>query len=77
MRVYFNSTDNTGGMVCEEQLGMDDTFNKMKRIHQKSFQDLGGEYVERDGKEKTCAIRLAPTVFFEVIPRFGLAGQVI
>ena len=69
MEVYFNSTDNSGGMMCEGELGMDDVFNKMNDIQRKSFQDVGGEYIERDGNEKICAMRLPPTVFFQVLMR--------
>ena len=69
MQSYFNSTDNTGGMMCDGEGGMDDdVFNTIKGIQQKSFHELGGEYRERDENEKTCAIRLPPTVFFEVPP---------
>ena len=67
METYFRSTDDSnGGMICDGEAGMDDVFDKMKDIHQKSFQDLGGEYVQRDENEKTCAIRLPPNTFFEV-----------
>ena len=72
MREYFSSTGNTGGMIREGQVGTGKVFSKMKSIHKQSFQDLGGEYIERGGDEKTCAIRLASTVFFEVVPGFGL-----
>ena len=61
--------------MCEGEVGMDDVFGRMKEIHQKSFQDLGGEYIERDGDEKTCAIRLPPAAFFEVVSGFGLARK--
>ena len=69
MEVYFNSTDNSGGLVCKGVLGMDTVFDKMNDIHRNSFQDVGGEYSERDENEKTCAMRLPPTVFFKVILR--------
>ena len=72
MKTYFNSTDNNGGMICEGEAGMDDVFEKMEEIHKKSFQDIGGEYIKRDEQEKTCAIRLPPTVFFEVVLGCGL-----
>ena len=58
-------------MICEEETDAEGVFSTIKEIHRKSFKDIGGEYVERGGKEKTCAIRLAQTAFFEV--RFGLA----
>ena len=68
METYFRSTDDSnGGMICEGEASMDDVFEKMKHIHQKSFQELGGEYIQRDGDETTCAIRLPPNIFFEVI----------
>lgn len=64
MRVYFDSTETDPGMICEEQAGTDGVFNTIKDIHRKSVEDLGGNY--RDGNEKTCAIPLARTNFFEV-----------
>ena len=67
MEMYFNSTDNSGGMVCEGQASMEVVFNTMKEFHEKSFQDIGGNYTRRDESEKTCAIRLPPTVFFKVL----------
>ena len=66
MKTYFNSAGNDGGIMCEGEAGMDGVFGTMKEIHQKSFEDLHGEYIERDN-EKTCAIRLASNVFFEVM----------
>ena len=67
MENYFRSTDDThGGMICEGEVSMDDVFDSMKKIHRKSFQELGGEYIQRDNDEKTCAIRLAPNTFFQV-----------
>ncbi len=69
MQAYFNSPDNTGGMICDGEGGMDDrVFKHIKDIQRQSFEDLGGEYRERVPDEKTCAIRLPPTVFFEVPP---------
>jgi len=70
METYFESTDNNGGMICEDETGMEKVFNKMKEIHRKSFQDIGGTYIERKG-EKTCAIRLPPAVFFKVLSVLG------
>ena len=79
METYFRSTEQSnGGIICEGEAGMDDVFGKMKDIHQKSFQELGGEYIRR-GNETTCAIRLPPNTFFEVVftNRFpGSAGEV-
>ena len=77
MQSYFRSTGSNAGLVCEGEAGMDDvpTTSTIKEIHRKSFEDLGGKYIEQDSKEKACAIRLAPTVFFEVIPRFGLVQK--
>ena len=67
MRMYFNATENPGGMICEDEAGTDkDVFRKMRDIHQKSFEDVNGTFIEREG-EKTCAIRLAHTAFFQVL----------
>ena len=67
METYFRSTDDSnGGMICEGEASMDDVFDTMKDIHQNSFQELGGEYIRREN-ENTCAIRLPPNRFFEVI----------
>ena len=66
---YFNSTGNTGGMVCDGKkydASAAKVFDTMEKIHRKSFEDVGGEYRPRDTNEKTCAIRLSSTVFFEV-----------
>ena len=69
MQAYFNSPDNTGGMICDGEGGMDDqVFKKVQDIQRKSFEELGGKYRKRDENEKTCAIRLPPAVFFEVPP---------
>ena len=65
MEVYFNSTDNSGGLICEGEVGMETVFNTMDDIHRKSFEDVEGKY-RRDENEKTCAIRLPSTVFFQV-----------
>ena len=69
--MYFASTDSTvdenGGLLCEGEAGMEEVFAKMTEIHRKSFQDLGGEYIEPDGDEKTCAMPVPPPVFFEVM----------
>ena len=65
---YFNATgESGGGMICEGEASMDEVFSKIKKMQQKSFQDIGGEYIERDGNEKTCAFRLASTMFFKVL----------
>ena len=67
MRMYFNATDNPGGLICEPEVNPDKkVFRKMKNIHKKSFEDINGTYIEREG-EKTCAIRLPHTAFFEVL----------
>ena len=68
METYFRSTDHSyGGMICRDDPDMNDLFNKMDDIHQKSFKDLGGEYIPRDENETTCAIRLPPNGFFKVL----------
>ena len=70
METYFNSTDNTGGMLCEGEkydASAEKVFDTMEEIHHKSFRDVGGEFIKRDANEKTCAIRLPPSVFFEVL----------
>ena len=68
METYFRSTDDSyGGMICRDEPDMDDLFNTMHGIHRKSFKDLGGKYIPRDENEKTCAIRLPPNRFFEVL----------
>ena len=66
METYFESTPNDGGMICKDGEGMEEQFNKIKEIHQRSFQDVGGEFIPRDG-EKVCSIRLASAVFFKVV----------
>lgn len=66
MERYFTSTDNSGGMICEGQASMEHVFKMMNKTYQKSFQKVGGKYKARDENEKTCAIRLPPTVFFKV-----------
>ena len=66
METYFESTPNDGGMICKDGEAMAEQFNKIEEIHQRSFQEVGGEYIPRDG-EKTCAIRLASAVFFKVL----------
>merc|ERR1719174_2903976 len=43
-------------------------FDTIKGIHQKSYQEHGGEYIPRDDHERTCAIRLPPNRFFEEGP---------
>ena len=69
MQTYFSSPGNTGGMICDGEGGMDDeVFKTIKEIQRQSFEELGGQYRERVEGEKTCAIRLPPTVFFEVPP---------
>ena len=66
METYFESTPNDGGMICKDGDGMEEQFNKIKKIHQRSFQEVGGEFIPRDG-EKVCSIRLASAVFFKVV----------
>merc|ERR1712151_1060256 len=39
----------------------------MKNTRQKAFEDVNGTFTEREG-ERTCAIRLPPTTFFEGEP---------
>ena len=78
IRTYFNAVENTAGMVCDEgEVGMEELFTKIKVIHRKSFTDVGGEYIERGRTEKTCAIRLASNVFFEVHTGRGFTGKVV
>ena len=67
METYFRSTEESyGGMICRGETGMDDMFDTMDGIHQRSFEDIGGQYIPRDEKETTCAIRLPSNRFFEV-----------
>ena len=51
---YFEFPVNDDGTICQGEVGMEKVFAKMKEIQQKSFQDLGGEYIERNGNEKTA-----------------------
>ena len=68
METYFRSTDDSNwGMICEGEASMDDVFDKMKEIHQESFKELRGEYIRRVKENTTCAIRLPPNRFFEVV----------
>ena len=75
MITYFRSDDNDGdygGMICEREdffLANESAkkmFDTIKEIHQKSYQEHGGEYFPRDNHERTCAVRLPPNRFFEV-----------
>ena len=66
METYFESTPNDGGMFCKDGEDMEEQFDKIEEIHQRSFQDVGGEFIPRDG-EKVCSIRLASAVFFKVM----------
>ena len=73
METYFNnpSGSNNGGMFCEnERTGskMQKTFRKIDAIHDHSFKVTGGNYTKQE-YESTCAIRLARTLFFEVLSR--------
>ena len=65
MKDYFNSSDRNYGMMCEAEGREEEAFSKIKETYEKTFTDVGGTYVERDG-EKTCALRLASANFFEV-----------
>ena len=69
MNMYFDykTVDGHGGMMCEGEDGMESVFGNIKEIQKQSFEELGGAYIERGGKETTCAIRLPPSTFFEVI----------
>ena len=58
--------------MCEREVSTADVFNTMKKFHEKSFQDIGGKYIPQDENEKTCAIRLAPHVFFKVLLGLGM-----
>ena len=69
METYFNSNDNSGGIMCEREASTASVFSAMKKFREKSFQDIGGKYIPRDEHEKTCAIRVAPRVFFKVLLR--------
>merc|ERR1712072_1066172 len=42
-------------------------FRTMESIHQTSFEAIGGQFAPRE-HESTCAIRLAPTLFFKDKP---------
>ena len=68
MESYFESTPNDGGYVCKDGEAMKEQFDKIEEIYQRSFQDVGGEYIRQDGK-KPCAIRVASPVFFKVLSR--------
>ena len=73
METYFRnpSGNNNGGMLCENErtdAKMEKVFRKMDGIHNKSFRAIGGEYVKQE-HERTCAIRLPRTLFFEVCAR--------
>ena len=70
METYFNnpSGSNNGGMFCEdERTGpkMQKAFRKIDAIHNHSFKVTGGNYTKQE-YERTCAIRLARTLFFQV-----------
>ena len=67
METYFHTNDNSGGMMCEGEASMEGVFKTIKKHHEKSFQDINGTHIPRDEDEKTCAIRLPPTVFFKVL----------
>ena len=72
MENYFeihSDTDSNGGMVCEGEIPdarIAMAFAVMEDIRNESFVDIGSKYESRY-KEQTCAIRLAGTVFFEVM----------
>lgn len=69
MELYFNHEgDETGGLMCEGYLQGDDShegFAKIDEIYEKSFEEIAGKYTKKSG-EKTCSIRLAPSLFFKV-----------
>ena len=70
METYFTnpSGSNNGGMFCEnERTGqkMQKAFRKIDAIHNHSFKVTGGNYTKQK-YERTCAIRLARTLFFQV-----------
>ena len=76
MITSFRSDDddgNYGGYFCErEKLFLANEsakkmFDTIKEIHQKSYQEHGGQYFPRDDHERTCAVRLPPNRFFEVL----------
>ena len=57
------------------QKGKEEIFDKIKKTQQKSFENIGGTYIERNG-EKTCVIRLSTAVFFKVTVRLLVAMTV-
>ena len=71
---YFEYSDHDGSMICEEK-GKEEIFDKIKKIQHKSFENIGGTYIERNG-EKTCVIRLSTAVFFKVTIRLLVAMTV-
>ena len=72
METYFNSADNSGGILCEGDASMADEFDKINETYHKSFQDIGGKYKKRDENEKICAVRMPPSVFFKVLIGLGM-----
>ena len=74
METYFNNPygSNNGGIFCEdERTGpkIQKAFRKIDAIHNHSFKATGGDYTKQE-YERTCAIRLARTLFFEVQSRW-------
>ena len=68
METYFQYSPGGWGMICEDETTsakLGDAFKKMDKIHEHSFETVGGEYVPQKD-EYTCAIRLPRAVFFEV-----------
>ena len=79
METYFNNPDgnNNGGMMCGDNntdTKMGKVFRTMDSIYRHSFESIGGKYVKQE-HERTCAIRLARTLFFEVRARGQVAFQ--
>ena len=64
-----------GGMMCEGDISgaqFDSVFQRIYDRYQASFETIGGKYIKSiHEKHKTCSIRLADTVFFEVRGRSG------
>ena len=68
MERYFRGGQNGGGMMCDKEYPStkyDAVFQEIGSIYNKSFAEIGGEYIQGK-KEANCVIRLSHTVFFEV-----------
>ena len=60
----------SGGVMCEDVITgpqFDNVFQRIEDMYQASLEALGGEYIKQPHeKHRTCAIRLASSLFFEV-----------